>query len=71
MLHYENLELYLRLGLKLKTIHRWPITIVKTIYWIQHTKGKEAGKNNDKDGKAFYELMNNAISGKNNGKLEK
>ena len=38
--------------------------MVKTIYWIWHTKIIEAEKNNDKDGKALYKLMNNAIYGK-------
>ena len=33
----------------------------KTIYWIQHTKRIEEEKNNDKDGKAMYKLMNNAM----------
>ena len=34
--------------------------MVKTIYWIQHT----AEKINDKDGKALYKWMDNAIYGK-------
>ena len=38
--------------------------MVKTIYWIQHTKRIE--KNNDRDGKALYKLMNNATHGKCN-----
>ena len=54
MLHYENLQLYLRLGLKLKKIHR-----VLDSFNIQKTI--EAGKNNDKDGKALHKLMNNAV----------
>ena len=38
--------------------------MVKAIYWIQHTKRIKADKNWDKDGKALYILMNNAIYGK-------
>ena len=38
--------------------------MVKTIYWIQHTKKNWKIKNNDKDGKALYKLMNNGIYGK-------
>ena len=37
------------------------ITMVKTIYWIQHTKKDGTRKNNNKDGKALYKLMKNAI----------
>ena len=40
--------------------------MVKTIYWIQHTKRIETEKNNDRDGKALYKLMNNATHGKYN-----
>ena len=54
MLHYENLQLYLRLGLKLKKIHR-----VLDSFNIQKTI--EAEKNNDKDGKALHKLINNAV----------
>ena len=40
-------------------------TMVKTIYWIQHSKKKiEAEKNGVKDEKAWQKLMNNAIYGK-------
>ena len=38
--------------------------MVKTIYWNQHTKKNRSTKNNDKDGKALYKSMNNAIYGK-------
>ena len=67
-LHYENLQLYLRLGLKLKKhtsrIRIQSITMVKTIYWTQHTKIIEAEKNNEKDGKELYKLMSSTIYGK-------
>ena len=68
MLHYENLQLYLRLGLKLKEIHcalefsqsQWlkPYIVFNT--W----KRIEAGNSEDKDGKALYKLMSNAKYGK-------
>ena len=65
VIHYENIQLYLRLGLKLKKIHcvlefnqsQW----LKTIYWIQHTKKAEK---KDNEGKVLYKFMNNAISRK-------
>ena len=38
--------------------------MVKTIYWIQHTKNNRNRKNDDKDGKALCKSMNNAIYGK-------
>ena len=34
------------------------------MYRIQHTKKNRSRKNNDKDGKALYKLMNNAMYGK-------
>ena len=37
------------------------ITMVKIINWIQHTKMNRSRKNNEKDGKALYKLMNNAM----------
>ena len=36
-------------------------TMVKITYWIQHTKMNRSRKNNEKDGKALYKLMNNAM----------
>ena len=37
-----------------------------------HTKKiTEAENNGDRDGKALYKLMKNAVYGKNNGKLKK
>ena len=38
--------------------------MVKTIYWIEHTKKNRNRINNDKDGITLYKLMNNAIYGK-------
>ena len=75
VLHYENLQLYLRLELKLKKIYC--VLEFKQPQWLKpyiefHThKTIESEKNNDKDKKAFYELMNNAIYEKNNGQFEK
>ena len=83
-----NLQLYLRLGLKLEKIRQvlelnqththtrthtyiyiytyiyYILYIYYIIYiYIEFTTQKriEAGKNNDKDGKALYKLMDNAI----------
>ena len=68
MIHYENLQLYLRLGLKPKNISCIRIrlfSIAETICWIQHkNKIIEAEKYGDKYGKALYQLMNNALYGK-------
>ena len=67
VIHYGNLKLYLRQGLKQK-IHRalgW-----KQLQWLKPDikfntqKWIEAEKNNDKDGKTLYKLMNNAVYGK-------
>ena len=65
VLHYENLQLYLRLELKLKKIYcvlefKQPQRLKPYIEFHTH-KTIESEKNNDKDKKAFYELMNNAI----------
>ena len=75
VIHYENLKPYLRLGLKLKKIHR--ILEFNQSQWLKPCmefntqKRIEAEKNNDKDGKALYKLMNDAIYEKNNRKLKK
>ena len=68
VIHYENLKLYLRLGLKLKKIHR-ALEFNQSQWLKQHVefntqKRLEAEKNGDKDGKALYKLMNNAVYGK-------
>ena len=59
IIHYKNLQLCLRLGLKLKNIsciRIQSVSMAETICWIQHTK-----KNS---GKVLYKLMNNAVYGK-------
>ena len=73
MFHYENLQLYLRLGLKLKKIYR--VLEFNQSQWLQPYiefnthEIIEAEKNGDKDGKALYKLMNGIQQ--NDGKLEK
>ena len=68
MIHYEKLQLYLRLGLKLKKIH--PVLEFKQSQWLKFylefntQKRIEAEKNSDKDAKGLYKLMNNAAYGK-------
>ena len=48
MLHYKNLQLYLRLRLKVKKYRSRPriqsVATATTISWIQHTKRIEAEK---------------------------
>ena len=67
-IHYENLKLYLRIGLKLKKIHR--VLEFNQSQWLKQyvelntQKRTEAEKNGDKDGKTLYKLMNNAAYGK-------
>ena len=73
MLRYENLQLCLRLGLKLKKIHR--VLKFNQSQWLKlyiefnTQKRIEAEKNNYKDRKALHKLMNNAIYGKTMGSL--
>ena len=75
MPHYENLQLYLRPGLKLKKIHR--VVQFNQSQWLkQHIKLStekilEAENNGEEDEKALYKLMNNAVYEKNNEKIEK
>ena len=64
MIHYENLQLYFRLGLKAKKI--LPILEFNQSQWLKPyiefiTKKNRSRKNNGKDGKVLYKLMNNAI----------
>ena len=66
--HNENLKLYLRLRLKLQKIHR--VLELNQSQWLRqyikfNTQRRiEAEKNGDKDGKALYKLMNNAVYSK-------
>ena len=68
MLHYENLQLYLRLGLKLRKIHH--VLELNKPQWLRQSidfntqKRIEAGKNRHKNEKVFHKLINNAIYGK-------
>ena len=65
MSHYENLQLYLRLGLKAKKIHR--VLEFNESQWLKlyiefNTQRRvEAEKNNEKDRKALHKLISNAI----------
>ena len=72
VLHYENLQLYLRLWLKLKNVHcvlefnqlQWlkPYVEVNKQKIIDVKKKKKKKKENGgKDGKALYKLMNNDV----------
>ena len=66
--HYEDLQLYFRIGLELKKIlcvlefnqSQW----LKPYIDFNTHKKIEAETNNGKDRKAFYKLMNNAINEK-------
>ena len=65
MIHYENLHLYLRLGLILKNIYR--VLEFNQSQWVKQyiefnaQKTIEAEKNGEKDRKALYKLMNNTV----------
>ena len=73
MLHYECLQFYLRLVLKLNKIHR--VLEFDQSQWlkpyVEYNTGKriEAEKYGNKDGKAFYRLTNSAVYGKTMGNL--
>ena len=68
VVHYENVKLYLRLGLKLKKIHRVLEFIQSQCLgqYIEFNTQKiiEAEKNGGKDEKALFKLMSNAVHGK-------
>ena len=69
MIHYENLKLYLRLGLILKKIKHALLEFNQSQWLKQYVKLNtqkriEAEQNGDKDGKALYKLMNNTVYGK-------
>ena len=60
VLHNENLQLYVKLGLKLKKIH--PVLEFNQSQWLKPYIEFNTEKNKEKDGKAWlYKLMNNAI----------
>ena len=65
VIHYENLQLYLRLGLKLKKIHHVlefnQSQQLKPYIELNTQKRTEAEKSNCKYSKALPKLMNNAI----------
>ena len=67
-LHSGNLQLCLRLKLKLKITHR--ILKFNRLQWLKpYVKfnmkiGTEEEKNGEKDGKALYKLMNNVVHDK-------
>ena len=63
----KNLQLYLKLRLKLNTTHH--LEFVESQWLKQYVEFNtqrriEAEKNGDKDGKGLYKLMNNAPYGK-------
>ena len=68
MLHYRNLQFYLRLGLKLKKVHH--ILEFNQSQWLKlydefnTRKGIEPEKDDDEDRKALYKLTKDAVYGK-------
>ena len=69
VLNYENLQLYLRLGVKLSKKNR--VLEFNQLQWLKpffefNTQKKriEAEKNGDKNEKTLYKLINNAAYGK-------
>ena len=65
MLHYENLQLYLRLEFKLKKLHRVLSQWLKTyVEFNAQRKRIEAERNGEKYRKALHKIMNNAAYGK-------
>ena len=69
MIHYQILKLSLRLGLKLKKIHR--VLEFNQSLWLKpyvefntQKRIEAEKKNGDKDGKVLYKFMNNAVYGK-------
>ena len=65
-LHYQNMQRYVRLGLKLKTIHH--VLEFSQSQWlklyVELNTQKGAEKNGGKDGKGSHELMKSAVYGK-------
>ena len=68
VLHYENLQLYLRPGLKLKktdcVLEFNPSKWLKPYIEFNTQKRIDVGKSGDNDGKTLFKLMKNAICGK-------
>ena len=68
MIHYEKLQIYLRVGMKLKKIYR--VLEFNQSEWLKQyvkfntQKRIEAEKNGYEDGKALHKLMSNAVYGK-------
>ena len=68
VLHYRNLKLYLKLGMKLTKIHR--VIKFKQTAWLKSyinlniSKRKKATQAGDKVGKDLYKLFCNAVFGK-------
>ena len=61
MLHYENLQLYLWLGLKLKRVH--PVLELNQSKWLKpyielNTQNRTEAKKMITDGKSMYKLTN-------------
>ena len=69
VIHHENLQLYLRLGVKLgvkkhRVLEFNQSQSLKPYIKFNTQKRIEAEKNNDKDGQTLYKLMTNAKHGK-------
>ena len=76
VLHHENLQLYLRLGLKLKKIHHvlefyQSLWLKPYIEFNTQERIEAERNNNDNVGKALSKLMNNAMYEKTMEKLGK
>ena len=64
VLHYENLQLYLSLGLIHRVLEFNQSQLLKPYIEFHTQKRIEEENNNDKDGKALSKLMNKTIYGK-------